>query len=50
MTTDASQLQNIVTEKIREIKNLTMNVMPVKVGAIAKSHFQDKLQKKRFCQ
>lgn len=48
MITDASQLQNIVTEKIREIKNLTMNVMPVKAGAIAKNHFQDNFRKSGF--
>lgn len=48
MITDASQLQKIVIEKIVEIKNLTMNVMPVKVGAIAKNHFQDNFRQSGF--
>lgn len=45
---DASQLKRIVESKINELNNLTRRKMPVLVGRMAKTHFQENFRKGGF--
>lgn len=45
---DVNQFLNLLQQKAAEINNMVMRTMPIKVGAIAKAHFQDNFRKGGF--